>query len=119
MGAKNITKEEKLAQIEEARRCYEEAQELIDKGDALIRTCMRGVEICGHDACKTNQYNYKGMIEVHLYSGIGKLEKLFETKAEPYVNICGEKERDRKALCVGGIEFFQIGHATQSKFCYK
>lgn len=119
MGAKNITKEEKLAQIEEAKRCYEEAQELIDKGDALIQTCMRGVEICGHDVCKPEGYYYKDMIEVHLYSGIGKFEKLFETKAEPYVNICGEKERDRKALCIGGIEFFQIGHATQSKFCYK
>lgn len=116
MGAKNITKEEKLAQIEEARRCYEEAQELINRGDALIQKCMRGVTICGHDRFETNQYQYKGMIEVHLYSGI---EKLFGIKAEPYVNICGEKERDRKALCIGGIEFFQIGHATQSKFCYK
>lgn len=116
-----VTKEEKLAQIAEARELLVEAQALIDKAHALIKNGMRGVDICGGDSYKEQDYPaiYKGMIEVHLYTGIRKLEKLLDIETEPKINFCGEKSKDRRALCVEGIEFFQIGEATQSKYNFK
>lgn len=120
MATKKVTKEEKLEQIEEAKRCYEEARKLIEQGDALIAKYMRGVKVCRDDEFAPIIYRpHKGMMHIHLYSGIGKLEKLFGVKAEPYINLCGKKANDRKMICIGGIEFMQIGEATQSRFCYK
>lgn len=116
-----VTKEEKLAQIAEARELYIEAQALVDKANKLIAKGMRDVHVCGGYDYKEKTYPeaYKGMIEVHLYSGILKLERLLGIKAGPKINICGDADKDRKALCVEGIEFFQIGDATQHKYCYK
>lgn len=118
--ATKLTKELKLAQIEEARKCYEEADRLIKKADKLIGMHLRNVKTCGHDEFEAKACGpYKGMIQVHLFSGITKLEKLLEVKTEPHRNLLGEENRDRKSLCVGGIEFMQIGEATQSRYCYK
>lgn len=121
MAKAKITKEEKLAQIAEARELYIEAQALIDKADKLIAKGMRDVKVCGglDYAEKTYPEIYKGMIEVHLYSGILKLEKLLGIKAEPRIDLCGNVDKDRKALCVEGIEFFQIGEATQHRYSYR
>lgn len=120
MATKKITKEEKLAQIEEARKCYEEAQKLIKQGDELIKKYMRGVVICGHDEFEPLEYKpYKDMISVHLFTGIGRFEKLFGVKGEPRIYCNGEKGRGEKALCIGGIRFFQLGEATQSRYNYR
>lgn len=124
MSTYKITKEEKLAQIEEARKCFDEASALIEKGKALIKKSMRGVELCDlSNNCRPltspDPEQYRGMVEVHLYSGMSKMEKLLGIKAKPEIDICGNKIRDRKALCVGGIKFFQIGTPTDSKYCYK
>ena len=121
MASKKITKEEKLAQIAEARELLVEAQALIDKAHVLIKKDMKGVEICGGDSYKEQAYPevYKGMIEVHVYKGILKLEKLLDIKAEPKIDFCGNPSKSRKALCVGGIEFFQLGEATQSRYNFK
>ena len=117
---KKVTAEEKLLQIEEARECYEQAYKLIQKGNGLITKYMREVKICDSLSYEPIFYEpYKGMIEVHLYSGMSKLEKLFGMRAEPNINLCQQKDRDRKALCIGGIKFMQIGKPTESRFCYK
>jgi len=121
MAKSKITKEEKLAQIAEARELLVEAQALIDKAHALIKKGMPGVDICGGDWYKVQTYPevYKGTIEVHLYKGILKLEKLLGVKTEPKFYLDEEPSKDRKALCVEGIEFFQIGEATQHRYNYK
>lgn len=121
MAQNKITKEEKLAQIAEARKLYAEAQVLINKANRLIEKGVRGVVVCGGDSYEEQKYpaQYKGMIEIHLFKGILKLEKLLGIKATPRVNACGDIHKDEKALCVEGIEFFQLGQATQSKFNYK
>ena len=118
--SKKVTAEEKLLQIEEARECYEQAYKLIQKGNGLIMKYMRDVKICDSLSYEPIHYEpYKGMIEVHLYSGMSKFEKLFKEKAKANVNLCGDKDRDRKALCIGGIKFMQIGRPTESRFCYR
>ena len=116
-----ITKEEKLAQIAEARELYAEAQELIDKANALITKGMRGVRLCEGKDYHEMEYPpvYKGMIEVHVFEGILKLAKLLEIKAEPMIDMLGGVSKDRKAFCVEGIKFFQLGQATQSKYNFK
>ena len=121
MARHKVTKEEKLAQIAEARELFIEAQALIDKANALICKGMRDVTVCGGDEYKEKvcPKAYEGMIEVHLFRGILKLEKLLGIKAEPKIDYCGDASKDRKALCVEGIEFFQIGEATQSRFNFK
>ena len=121
MAKTKITKEEKLAQIAEARKLYIEAQALVDRANKLITNGMRGVEICGGDEYKEQTYPeaYKGTIKVHLYSGILKLEKLLGIKAEPRINFCGSADNSQKALCVEGIEFFQLGEATQHRYNYR
>ena len=121
MAKAKITKEEKLAQIAEARELYVEAQALVDKANKLIENGMRNVSVCGGYDYEEKTYPevYKGMIEVHLYSGILKLEKLLGVKTEPRIDCCGNPDTDRKALCVEGIEFFQIGTATQHRYSYK
>ena len=121
MAKSKITKEEKLAQIAEARKLYIEAQALVDKANKLIAKGMRDVKICGGYEYIEQTYPevYKGMIEVHLYSGILRLEKLLGIKAEPRIDFCGRADKDRKALCVEGIEFFQIGEATQHRYSYR
>lgn len=117
---KKITAEEKLAQIEEAKECYEQAYKLIQTGNGLIKKYMRDVDICDPFGYEPIPYEpYKGMIEVHLYRGMSKLERLFGKKAELNINLCGNKDRDRKALCIGGIKFMQIGKPTESRYCYK
>lgn len=40
-------------------------------------------------------------------------------KTEPEVDILGGIYKNRKAFCVEGIKFFQIGDATQYKFNYR
>ena len=121
MAKTKITKEEKLAQIAEARELYAEAQALIDRANNLIASGLRDVSVCGGNEYRELIYPaaYKGMISIHLYSGILKLEKLLGIKATPEVDSFDEVYTNRKALCVGGIKFFQLGQATQSKFNYR
>lgn len=121
MAKQTITKEEKLSQIAEARQLYAEAQMLIDKANALIEKGVRGVKVCGGDEYRELEYPepYKGMIKIHIFSGILKLAKLLEIKAEPEIDYDGSVCKNRKAICVEGIKFFQIGKATQAKFNYK
>ena len=119
-----ITKEEKMTDIQEARRCFEEATKLIEKGENLIKKNMRSVEICtgrGYPPLGISDYEgYRGMIEVHLFSGISKLEKLLEVKGEVEKDWRGRDMEARRALCVEGIKFFQIGEAVkQTRTRYK
>lgn len=122
MGTRKITKEEKMADIAEAKKCFEEAHALMEKGKKLIKKNMRGVEITDVNTDGGRHYLPKGeadMIEVHLYSGILKLEKLFGEKARPSVDWCGTKDYSKKVLIVDGIRFFQLGNATQHRFNYR
>ena len=109
-----ITKEQKLANIEEARKLYEEADKLIKKADKLISKGINNVQFCGHYECEPlSQMEYKGLINVHLYSGILKLEKLLEVKTEPQVLYDGSVDDSVKILCVEGLRFLQIGDPVE------
>lgn len=120
MAGTKITAEDKIKQIEEAEKLYLQAIELIEQGNKLIKKGMRGVELCdGKPSVKESWEAYPGMLQVHLFSGIGKLEKLLGIKAEPEKEYDGTVNNGRKALCVGNVKFFQIGSPTQSKYCYK
>ena len=114
-----MTKEKKLEQIEEAKECYKEAQKLIAMGDELIAKSMEGVEVCRVDDFEPIHYMpHKGAIHIHLYSGISKLAELFGVKMEPYISITGSKSDDRMMICVGGVEFMQIG-TPRGEMCYE
>ena len=121
-----ITKEEKMADIQEARKCFEEATKLIEKGEKLIKKNMRSVEVCmgrGYPPLGASDYEgYRGMVEVHLFSGITKLEKLLEMKGEVEKDWRGRENEGRRVLCVEGIKFFQIGEAvkqTHTRYKFK
>ena len=118
-----ITKEEKIADIQEAKKCFEEATKLIEKGQRLIKKNMRGVEVCtgkGYPPLGISDYEgYRGMIEVHLFSGFTKLEKLLEMKGEVEKDWRGCDIENRRVLCVEGIKFFQIGDAVKPVYKFK
>lgn len=119
-----ITKEEKMADIQEAKKCFEEATKLIEKGEKLIKKNMRGVEICagkGYPPLGLSDYEgYCGLIEVHLFSGITKLERLLDVKGEAEKDWQGREDDSRRVFCVEGIKFFQIGDAVkQARTVYK
>ena len=114
-----VTKEQKLADIAEARELLLEAEKLITKAEKLIAKNVRGVTTCSHPFQEELFQPYEGMISVHLYSGITKLENVLGIKTEPLKNWDGSLDRSRKVLCVEGIKFFQIGKATDRKYCYK
>ncbi len=114
----DITKEEKLEDIKKAEEMYRQADELIKKADKLIKRKIRGVDVVRDDNAISME-PYRGMVEVHLYKGILRLEKLLGVKAEPEIRFDGSKARNRKVLCINGIKFFQIGEATQSRHHFK
>lgn len=114
----DITREEKLEDIKKAEEMYRQAEELIKNANKLIKRKIRGVDVVSDDNVISME-PYRGMVEVHLYKGILKLEKLLGVKAEPERQWDGSKSNNRKVLCVGGIKFFQIGEPTQSKYCFK
>ena len=117
MGARKITKEEKMADIAEAKKCFEEAHALMEKGKRLIKKNMRGVEVTAVSTDGGRYYLPKGeadIIEVHLYSGILKLEKLFEEKcscpvegydsvALAFDRICRERGEAERIYVAGSL----------------
>lgn len=115
-----VTKDAKLEQIESAKKCYEEARKLIARGDALIAKGMRGVKVCRNDEFAPIVHQpHKGMMHVHLYSGLSKLEDVFGVKMEPYIDLSGAEDTDRMMICVGGVEFVQIGEVLPDRRCFK
>lgn len=120
---KKVTKEEKLQDIAEAKKCFEEAHALMEKGKRLItRNITKDVKITAVNTDGGRCYlprEEADMIEVHLYSGILKLEKLLGEKTRPGISWDGKKDNTRKVMIVNGMSFFQLGNATQHKFNYK
>lgn len=119
MAMDKITAEEKLKDIAEAEALYKKALELIEQGNKLIKRKMRGVDVCSTPEIRASWDSYPNMVEVHLYSGIMKMEKLLNVKGEPKKNYDGTTNKGRRALCIGNVMFFQIGEPTQSEYCYK
>lgn len=119
------TKEQKLAELEEARALMDEANKNIQQAVKLIKKNVRGLDFCGTDqyaaldALKVSSRDYWGLVEIHLYSGIKNLAKVLEMDAKPEKDYMGKETEDRLCLCAGGIKFFQIGHPLEKKTKYK
>lgn len=118
----NTTKEKKMQEIQEAVELYKQAHELVNKANKLITKNIRGLSLVSGlpDVCESWDYkDYKGKLDVHVHSGLLKLAKVLEVEAEPEWAYDGTKINNRKAIVLDDVKFFQIGCATQSKYCYK
>lgn len=121
MAQKKMTpdelREQKLQDFAEAEKLYAEAFKMLERADKLICRYVRGAQLCTAYRDAPTLGGEKR--ELHVYSGIMKLAKALGMKAVADTNFMGEAMKDRKALDVGGLHLFQIGHATQSRICYK
>ena len=115
-------REEKLKDIEEAMKLYDEALRLYEQANKLMKKNVKGLEFVDtlpNLAGMTDNKKYRGKYIIHVYKGIRQLAKILEADTEPEVSWDGKPRTDRKVLLTDKAMFFQIGEATQSKYCYK
>ena len=125
--ARKITKEEKLNDIAEARKLYEEAGKLIAKANRLIQKNVRDLQITGFHMSDFKPLTridvvskeYVGLIPVHLYSGITRLEKVVGINSKAKLDYMERREKGERVLIVEGILFTQRGDATLEKHTYR
>ena len=125
--ARKITKEEKLNDIAEARKLYEEAGKLIAKANRLIQKNVRDLQITGFHMSDFKPLTridvvskeYVGLIPVNLYSGITRLEKVVGINSKAKLDYMERREKGERALIVEGILFTQRGDATLEKHTYR
>ena len=116
-----MTKNQKFKDIEQAKKLYAEADKLIKEADKLISKGFKSIQFCGHYECEplTSPAEYKGLINVHLFSGILKLEKLLGLKTEPLIQYDGTVDNKVKVLCVNGLRFYQIADTVEKTTDFK
>lgn len=122
-----ITKEEKLKDIAEARELYIEAGKLIEKANKLIARNVRDVmassstldiyrPLKASDVCSNE---YVGLVPIHLFKGITRLEKAVGVPSKAKLDYMERKQRGERALVVEGVLFTQLGTATLEKHTYR
>ena len=126
MATRKITAEEKISDIEQACELYKQAGELIAKADKLVSKNVRDVQVSGRwglckplSAIDVVSKEYYGLVPIHLYSGINRLEKATGTKSYAKLDYQEKKSRGERALVVGGIVFTQRGEATLERHTYR
>lgn len=128
MSKRVVSKEEKMRDIAEARELYIEAGKLIAKANKLIKKNVRDLEVIGASSiCEYRPLEkkdvvskeYVGLVPVHLYSGITRLEKAVGINSKAALDYMERKRRGERALIVEGIVFTQTGDATLEKHTYR
>lgn len=121
-----VTAEEKIKDIEQACELYKQAGELIEKANKLISKNVRDVQVSGQfpeiRPLKPNDVvskDYYGLVPIHLYSGINRLEKATGVKSYAKLDYQEKKCKGERALVVGGIVFTQLGNATLERHTYR
>lgn len=123
---RKITAEEKIKDIEQACELYKQAGELIEKANKLISKNVRDVQVSGQfpeirplKPIDVVSKEYYGLVPIHLYSGINRLEKATGVKSYAKLDYQEKKCKDERALVVGGIVFTQRGEATLERHTYR
>lgn len=128
MSKRVVSKEEKMRDIAEARKLYIEAGKLIAKANKLIKKNVRNLEVVGASSiCEYRPLEkkdvvskeYVGLVPVHLYSGITRLEKAVGINSKAALDYMERKRRGERTLIVEGIVFTQTGDATLEKHTYR
>lgn len=118
---KKRTDEEKRLMIDEACDLFNDALEKIKKARRLLHLC--GIETCdSFNVDKVESWNPSDC-NVHLYTGIGKFEKITGVTGYHKNDFITEKpDKSRKTIDYKGLTFLQLGRevtSTQAKFTYR
>ena len=102
------TDEEKRGLVHSALDKYQQAQALVDQANKMMEKC--GIKMCGVTVFG-DAYEEETMQNLHVFSGIKKLAKLFDEETRNPLDIFKDPQKSQLGIVIDKVLFYQLGDA--------